>query len=90
MLILLNQAWPWIIIGILLIYWGLSSLRITPIHWVRVFISIFFSNFGAQTKTEKRAASAESIEEAVSDNVGCVLILLGLICLGYGVIRWIS
>ena len=90
MLILLNQAWPWIIIGTLLICWGLLGLQITPAQWIRVLISTFFSNLGDQTKAEKREVAAEPLEDAISNNAGCALILLGLVCFSYGIIRWMG
>lgn len=90
MLILLNQAWPWIIIGMLLICWGLFSLQIPSAQWIRVFISIFFSNLGDRTRAEKREIAAEPLEDAVSNNAGCALMLLGLVCFSYGIVRWIG
>ena len=90
MLVLLNQAWPWIIVGVLLISWGIFSLQLKLMQWIKIGVSILFNNFGDQTKQEKRVLAATPLDEAMASNLGCTLVLVGLASLGYGVIQWLK
>ncbi len=90
MLVLLNQAWPWITIGLVLVSWGVLSLPLNLAQWIKLCFNLIFTNFSDQTQREKKEISSTPIEEAMTSNVGCALMLLGVVCLLFGVVRWIG
>lgn len=87
MLILLNQDWLWIIVGVILVTWGILSLQLDFKQWVKIASSLFFNNFTENTKKEKRELASAPIDEVVASNAGCMLILIGLTSLIVGGIR---
>lgn len=90
MIALLNNFWPWLIIGALFLVWGVSSLHLNLSQWSRIFFNIIFNNISDQTKSEKRQVLNTPLDDAMSSNLGCTLVFLGAIFLFIGVIRWLS
>jgi hypothetical protein len=90
MSVLLNQVWPWIVVGLLFVSWGILSLQLNLRQWFKICISLFFNNFTDHTNKEKKELAATHLDDAVASNAGCMLLLIGLTCLMYGIIRWIT
>lgn len=88
MIILLEYAWPWILIGGLLTAWGYGSLGVTLSQFLSVMISLLFSFFSDDTKQEKSEAK-QPMDEVVTANPGCILFMTGLALIVFGVIRWL-
>jgi hypothetical protein len=89
MLVLFEQFWPWIAIGTLLTYWGWSLLGTTFAIFLRAIVDMLFMPFSDDTKKEKQLA-AEPMEEVVSANPGCIILLAGVVMVIFGLLRWVT
>lgn len=86
MLLLLDQSWPWLLIGGLLLFLGFSSLGLTLREWIAYLASLPFTVSQESTETEKKQLD-QPIEEVAAANPGCMLLLAGLVFVGYGLFR---
>lgn len=90
MLILVNEAWPWLVVGILLLWWGAINLKLNALEWIKMCIGLVFNIFSDHTKKEKRELEDLPIEDALTGNVGYMMVLFGVVSLMFGVITWLS
>ena len=86
MLLLINQAWPWLFLGALLSFFGITSLDLPPREWLAFLVSLPFILLPDRTKTEKRALD-QPVEDVAASNPGCILLLGGLFMVAYGLFR---
>lgn len=85
---LLFEAWPWLMIGALLLVWGIKTTDLTGSQWARFIINLFFSQFSDTTAQEKKDIDHPT-EEIASANPGCALVMVGLVILLFGCFRLI-
>jgi hypothetical protein len=86
MLLLLTQGWPWLLLGSVLLFFGISSINLTLCQWLLYLVSLPFILLPDQTKTEKRELD-QPVEEVAESNPGCILLLAGTIMIIYGLFR---
>ncbi len=89
MLLLLDQFWPWLLIGGILLLAGIASANLSLKEWLGFIVSLPFTLIPDSTKTEKAQLDSQSAEEVVTANPGCILILTGVALITFGIFRWI-
>lgn len=86
MLMLMQQGWPWLIIGLIVSAWGVRLLGMSFIDWIQFLIRLPFVYFSDDTQTEKELAK-ETIEQVTEQNPGCLVLALGLIAILVGLFK---
>lgn len=89
MLLLLTLAWPWILLGSLLLLVGFISIDLSLREWLRYILSLPFILSADQTEAEKQQTD-QPVEEIAASNPGCMLIMAGVTMVCYGICRWIA
>jgi hypothetical protein len=89
MLLLLTLGWPWVLIGSIVLVFGLGIVGLSARQWLEFLISLPFTISAEQTQTEKQQAN-QPAEDIAASNPGCVFVLAGLLMVGYGLFRWLT
>lgn len=89
MLMMLSLGWPWILIGIVLLIIGVISVDLPPKAWLEYLMGLPFLLSSDQTQEEKEQTD-QPLEEVAAANPGCMLMAAGIVCIGYGLFRWLA
>jgi hypothetical protein len=85
MLVLLQEAWPWIVGGIVCC-WGIATMKLTPGQWLELLMSLPFTIFFSEpTSDEKQHQPAAA--DIVDQQPGCAILTIGCLLLVFGIFR---